>query len=411
MVIDLLINVITEIWEFTLIVSPWLILGFLFSALIHAFIGERFIRRHLGGGGFSPVWKATVFGIPLPICSCGVVPLAAGLRNDGASRSATMSFLVSTPTTGIDSIFVTYAFLGTAFAIIRPISALAGGLLVGLLVSILVKERIDRKEIPKVGEHKHPVKNRLKDGFAYGFGALPEDVGKTILWGIIIGGALSALLPRDVSEIYLSNPWIAYPLMLAVSVPLYVCAIGSVPVAAAMMSKGLIPGAALAFLIAGTATNVVTIAFVVNKFGKKVLVIYLVSIVVLALAFGILLDSMLTGLTAKEMLFKGREMPFAVQLLSVLLFLGLVFWGLFKKKSETTGQMKYTFHVPDMNCKHCQSAVEKALKGIPGVKNVEVSLDRRMVKVDGEVDKKTITEQIEKAGFNPAKAEGEVCSL
>ena len=411
MIFDLLINVIKEIWEFTLIVSPWLILGFLFSALIHAFIGERFIRRHLGGGGFSPVWKATVFGIPLPICSCGVIPLAAGLRNDGASKAATMSFLVSTPTTGIDSIFVTYAFLGTAFAIIRPISALAGGLLVGLLVSILVKDKIERKEIPASGEHEHSIRDKLKNGFAYGFGALPEDVGKTILWGILIGGALSALLPRDVSEVYLSNPFIAYPLMLAISVPLYVCAIGSVPVAAAMMSKGMVPGAALAFLIAGTATNVVTIAFVVNKFGKKVLVIYLASIVVLALVFGILLDSLLAGVTVKEMLFKGREIPFTLQVFSVLLFVGLVIRGQFKKKSESTSKMRYTFHVPDMNCKHCQSAVEKALKGIPGVKNVEISLDQRLVKVDGEVNEKIISEQIEKAGFKPAKAEGEVCSL
>jgi uncharacterized membrane protein YraQ (UPF0718 family)/copper chaperone CopZ len=347
----------------------------------------------------------------LPICSCGVIPLAAGLRNDGASKAATMSFLVSTPTTGIDSIFVTYAFLGTAFAIIRPISALAGGLLVGLLVSILIKERIDKKEVLTVGEHEHSIKDRLKDGFAYGFGALPEDVGKTILWGIIIGGALSALLPRDVSEVYLSNPLIAYPLMLAISVPLYVCAIGSVPVAAAMMSKGMVPGAALAFLIAGSATNVVTIAFVVNKFGKRVLAIYLASIVVLALAFGILLDSMLAGATVKEMLFKGREIPFALQLLSVLLFFGLVIRGLFKKKSESTSKMKYTFHVPDMNCKHCQSAVEKALKGIPGVKNVTISLDQRLVKVDGEVDEKTVTEQIEKAGFTPAKGQGGVCKI
>jgi copper chaperone CopZ len=240
---------------------------------------------------------------------------------------------------------------------------------------------------------------------------LPEDVGKTILWGIIIGGALSALLPRDVSEVYLSNPLIAYPLMLAISVPLYVCAIGSVPVAAAMLSKGMVPGAALAFLIAGTATNVVTIAFVIKKFGKRVLVIYLVSIVVLALVFGIMLDSLLTGVTVKEMLFKGRETPFVLQLLSVFLFVGLVIRGLFKKKSESTSKMKYTFHVPDMNCKHCQSAVEKALKGIPGVKNVEISLDQRMVKVDGEVDERTISEQIEKAGFKSAKAEGEVCSL
>ena len=152
---DLIAFVIKQIWDFTLIVSPWLILGFLFSGLIHAFIGERFIRQHLGGGGFSPVLKATLFGIPLPICSCGVIPLSAGLRNDGASKAATMSFLVSTPTTGIDSIFVTYAFLGTAFAIVRPLSALVGGLLVGALIIVLVKERIDKRDFRPSREHAH----------------------------------------------------------------------------------------------------------------------------------------------------------------------------------------------------------------------------------------------------------------
>jgi len=192
---------------------------------------------------------------------------------------------------------------------------------------------------------------------------------------------------------------------------LYVCAIGSVPVAAAMISKGLMPGAALAFLIAGSATNVVTIAFVVKKFGRKVLVIYLGSIVILALGFGILLDSLMAGVVAKDILFKGREIPYIVQLFSVILFVGLVARGLFKAKKESTHEARYTFRVPDMNCKHCQSAVENALKGIPGIRSVEISLDERLVKVDGEVDEKTITKQIEKAGFNPAKAEGEVCSI
>jgi uncharacterized membrane protein YraQ (UPF0718 family)/copper chaperone CopZ len=411
MVIDILINVIKEIWDFTLIVSPWLILGFLFSGLIHAFIGERFIRRHLGGGGLSSVIKATLLGIPLPICSCGVIPLAAGLRNDGASKSATMAFLVSTPTTGIDSIFVTYAFLGTAFAIVRPISALVGGILVGMLIILLVKEKKEKRELESVPMHAHSLKDRLKDGVNYGFGALPEDVGKTIFWGILIGGALSALLPRDVSEAYLSNPFIAYPLMLAISVPLYVCAIGSVPVAAAMISKGLMPGAALAFLIAGSATNVVTIAFVVKKFGRKMLVIYLGSIVILALGFGILLDSLMSGVVAQDILFKGREVPYVVQIFSVILFVGLVGRGLFKGKRVSMQEAKYTFRVPDMNCKHCQSAVENALKGIPGIKSVEISLDERLVKVDGDVDEKTVTEQIKKAGFTPAKEQGGVCKI
>lgn len=396
---NLFVDVVKQIWDFTLIVSPWLILGFLFSGLIHAFIGEKFIRQHLGGGGFSSVWKATVFGIPLPICSCGVIPLAAGLKNDGASKAATMSFLVSTPTTGIDSIFVTYAFLGTAFAIIRPLSALVGGLLVGALVILFVKEKTKERDFQSVPAHAHPLKERLKDGFSYGFGALPEDIGKTIFWGILIGGVLSALLPRDISEAYLSNPVIAYPLMLAISVPLYVCAIASVPVAAAMMTKGLVPGAALAFLIAGTATNTVTIAFVAKKFGKKVIFIYLVSIVFLALTSGILLDSLLGGVVVKDMLFKGREIPYSVKLISTFLFVGLVIKSFLKTKEEKMREAKYTFHVPDMDCKHCQMAIRQALKGIPGVKSVEVLLDEKLVKVDGEVDKITITEQLERAGY------------
>jgi len=398
-VIDLLADVIKQIWDFTLIVSPWLILGFLFSGLIHAFIGEKFIRQHLGGGGFSSVWKATVFGIPLPICSCGVIPLAAGLKNDGASKAATMSFLVSTPTTGIDSIFVTYAFLGTAFAIIRPLSALVGGLLVGALVILFVKEKTKERDFQSVPAHAHPLKDRLKDGFSYGFGALPEDIGKTIFWGILIGGVLSALLPRDISEVYLSNPVIAYPLMLAISVPLYVCAIASVPVAAAMMTKGLVPGAALAFLIAGTATNAVTIAFVAKKFGKEVLFIYLISIIFLALVSGILLDSLLGGVVVKDMLFKGREIPYSVKLISTFLFIGLIIKSFLKTKGGKMREAKYTFFVPDMDCKHCQMAIQQALKGIPGVKSVEVLLDEKLVKVDGEVDRATITEQLERAGY------------
>jgi len=398
--LELLGNVIKEIWDFALIVSPWLILGFLFSGLIHAFVGERLIRQHLGGGGFSSVLKATLFGIPLPICSCGVVPLSAGLRNDGASKAATMSFLVSTPTTGIDSVFVTYAFLGATFAIVRPLSALVGGLLVGSLISLLVKERIEKRDFQVAPEHAHSLKDRLKDGFSYGFGALPDDVGKTVLWGILIGGALSALLPRDLSEAYLSNPAIAYPLMLAISVPLYVCAIGSVPVAAAMMSKGLIPGAALAFLIAGTATNAVTIAFVAKKFGKKVTLIYLVSIVFIALISGVLLDSLLGGVMVKGMLFKGREIPYALKLISTILFVILIIKSFWKGKIEKMLEAKYTFHVPDMDCKHCQMALEQALNGTPGVKSVEVRLDEKLVKVDGEVDETAILKRIEKAGYS-----------
>jgi uncharacterized membrane protein YraQ (UPF0718 family)/copper chaperone CopZ len=411
MVLDILLNIVKETWAFTLIVSPWLILGFVVSGLIHAFIGEKFIRQHLGGGGFSPVLKATLFGIPLPICSCGVIPLAAGIRNDGASKAATMAFLVSTPTTGIDSIFVTYAFLGTAFAIVRPIAALVGGLFVGLLVSLAIKEKTQKREFASGPEHHHSLGQRLKDGLGYGFGVLPEDIGKTIFWGVLIGGVLSGLLPTDISQQYLSNPLIAYPLMLVISVPLYVCAVASVPIAAAMMSKGLVPGAALAFLIAGTATNTVTIAFVVKKFGKKVLFIYLAAIVVLALVFGGVLDAVISQVTANQMLFTGKDLPLALQLSAVILLVGLVARGLLHGKSKTTEEAGITISIPDMNCKHCQAAVTKAIQEIPGVTNIEVSLDERVVKVSGDVERSTIEKKIKEAGYNPTESDSPACPI
>lgn len=403
--IGVLVDAIKQIWEFALIVSPWLILGFLFSALIHAFIGERFIRQHLGGGGFSSVWKATVFGIPLPICSCGVIPLAAGLRKDGASKAATMSFLVSTPTTGIDSIFVTYAFLGATFAIVRPISALVGGILVGTLVSLLVKKDDEKVDIKPAGDRPVSLKDRLVDGFKYGFGVLPEDIGRTVMVGVLLGGAIAAIIPQDISQEYLSNPVIAYPLVLLISVPLYVCAIGSVPIAAAMMTKGLMPGAALAFLIAGTATNAVAIAFVAKKFGKKVIAIYLLSIMTLAVVFGLLLDSLLGGAVAKDMLFKGRDLPFLLQLACLILFVGLVLRGSLGTRKEEMTEARFTFHVPDMECKTCQMKVEQAVKELPGVTKVEVLLGDNLVKVDGEVDEKSIEEKLEKAGYKATKRE------
>lgn len=403
--IDILFDAIKQIWEFALIVSPWLILGFLFSALIHAFIGERFIRQHLGGGGFASVWKATVFGIPLPICSCGVIPLAAGLRKDGASKAATMSFLVSTPTTGIDSIFVTYAFLGATFAIVRPISALVGGLLVGTLVSLLVKKDDEKVDINPASERPVSLKDRLLDGFKYGFGVLPEDIGKTVMVGVLLGGAIAAIIPQDISREYLSNPIIAYPLVLVISVPLYVCAIGSVPIAAAMMTKGLMPGAALAFLIAGTATNAVAIAFVAKKFGKNVIAIYLLSIVILAVTFGILLDSLLGGTVATDMLFKGRDLPFLLQLASLILFVGLVFRGSLGARKEKMPEARFTFHVPDMECKSCQMKIEQAVRELPGVTKVEALLGDNLVKVDGEVDEKRVKQKIEEAGYTVGKKE------
>jgi copper chaperone CopZ len=172
-----------------------------------------------------------------------------------------------------------------------------------------------------------------------------------------------------------------------------------------MMAKGLVPGAALAFLIAGTATNVVTIAFVGKKFGRKMVIIYLASIIILALGSGLILDALMQGVEVKEMLFMGRELPYWLKLVSTLIFGGLIIRSFRKSKVSQMREATCTFHVPDMECKHCQSKVEQALKELPGVKNVEVLLDENLVKVEGEADEGSIKEQIKKAGFTAAKRE------
>lgn len=391
-------EVITEIWNLLLIVSPWLLSGLLIAGIIHSFIGEKFIRRHLGGSGLIPVIKSTLFGIPLPICSCGVIPIAAGLRKDGASKASTMSFLVSTPTTGIDSIFVTYAFLGGIYTIARPLAALIGGLLIGMMIYLTEKET--KPEFADHGEHSHiSLFERTKQALHYGFRLLPQDLGKTLLFGIIVGGILTALIPQDIASVYLSNPFIAYPLMLIISVPLYVCAIGAVPIAAALLIKGLMPGAALAFLIAGPATNTVTLSFVGKKLGKKVLFLYLISIVSIAVIFGVLLDMIIHAAAIEQTLTPGERLPYQVQLVSSILILGIIFLSSIKRKKKEV-EMDYSFYVPNMTCKHCQMTIEQALKKVPGVKKFDVILDKKLVNIDGDINEETVMKQIEDAGYD-----------
>lgn len=399
-----MLKIITEIWEFILIISPWLILGLLIAGLIHSFIGENFIRKNLGGAGIIPVLKATLFGIPLPVCSCSVIPIAAGLRKDGASKAATMSFLVSTPTTGIDSIFVTYAFLGGVFAIARPLAALISGLIIGMLVYLIEKEKTP-EIIPHHVDHSHiPFFERVKIALNYGFKILPQDLAKTLLLGIFIGGLLSALLPTDFASTYLSNPFIAYPLMIAISVPIYVCAVGSVPIAAALLMKGLMPGAALAFLIAGPVTNTITMGFVGKKLGKKIFIIYLITIIAVASILGILLDFVMQGLEIKKMSSHGRELPYLIQLVSSILLLDILLFNSVKRKSKKR-KMEYTFYVPDISCKHCQMTIEQAVKKVPGVKNIDVSIDEKVVRIDGSINKDAVVKIIQDVGYTVEKKE------
>lgn len=278
--------------------SPYLLFGFFFAGVIHIFIDTRTVGRHLGGNDLSSVVKASIFGIPLPLCSCGVIPAAVSLKKDGASRGAVVSFLISTPTTGVDSILATYSLLGWFFTAYRVAASFVAGVFSGILANIFIKgtdpgAQQDPRKCRLCGEegaHDHPVPNKISSLFKYAFGSLLGDTGGGIILGILIGGSISFFIPEEFIRTYLGEGWRSMVLMLIIAIPMYVCASGSIPIAAALMLKGMNPGAAFVFLLAGPATNAVGMTVIAKQIGKRATIIYVVSIAVTSIALGMLLD-------------------------------------------------------------------------------------------------------------------------
>ncbi len=295
---DVILGIVKESFFLMNKMSPYLLFGFLFAGLLHVFIDTATIARHLGKSNFLSVVKASLFGIPLPLCSCGVIPAASSLRREGASKGSIVSFLISTPTTGVDSILATYSLLGGLFAVYRVIASFMAGVFSGVLTNILVRgEREapakEEKSCRLCGEneqHRHSVPYKIKEVFRYAFGELLSDIGKWLLLGILIGGVISFFMPDKFIHTYLGSGWKAMFVMLVIGIPMYVCATGSIPIAAALMLKGMNPGAAFVFLMAGPATNAIGITVIAKEIGKKAVAIYLFSIAVSSLALGMLLD-------------------------------------------------------------------------------------------------------------------------
>ncbi|MCE5267430.1 MAG: permease, partial [Planctomycetaceae bacterium] len=252
---DIIVRVLVESWAVLGQMAPYLLFGFLAAGVLSVCISPEFVERHLGGRGFGPVVKAAALGVPLPLCSCGVIPVGASLRRHGASRAATTSFLLSTPQTGVDSIVITYALLGVGFAVYRPLAALATGLVGGFLVMIFAQrqgangeqdhEPTECTESCCTGKRSS---GRIRRALEYGFVTLPRDIGLPLLAGVVIAGAITALVPQP-NELrpYLGGGILSILLMMAIGVPLYVCASASVPIAAGLIYLGASHGAALAF--------------------------------------------------------------------------------------------------------------------------------------------------------------------
>ena len=254
-----------QIWFLTIEMSPFLLFGFIVSGVLSALLTVEMVTKYLGKNNFQSILKASLFGVPLPLCSCGVIPVFSYLRKHGASKASTTSFLISTPQTGVDSILITYGMLGPMFAFIRPIIALFTGIIGGLFTEKFVKdEYVATLKI----DHEHS-KKTLMDGLKYAFITLPQDIAWPLLKGILLAGLITLLIPDNFFMSYGITGLLAMIIMALVSIPMYICATASVPIAAGLILSGLEPGAAFVFLMAGPATNIATISVITKLLVKK----------------------------------------------------------------------------------------------------------------------------------------------
>ena len=397
--IEIPLRILVESLNLFIRISPFLLLGFVISGVLHLFINSDFVVRNLGSGK-SSILKAVLLGVPLPVCSCGVIPIAASLKRQGAGRASILAFLYSTPVTGVDSILVTYALLGISFAIFRPLAAFVGGILLGL---VALKFSHGSQTVAMERHHLRETGcSRLKGAFSYAFIYLPGEIGKWILIGVLLGGTVNVLIPQKISG-YLSNPYLVYPAVLLISLPLYVCATGSVPVAAALIAKGLSPGAALAFLITGPATNTVTVTFVLKDLGKKFAALYLAGIVTTSIAFGLAFDGIIRIFGIEVIVpsttlggLYSRVFLISSVILAVMIFYNFLRMFMNPRDKKEEG-MQLVLKVPGIMCEGCVFAIENKLR--PLVNKVRVDLDAHEVYVDTDLPAEVIKEAINEAGY------------
>ena len=316
---DFLISWSHDTWSTVLDAAPWLLFGFALADGVYVLLPVAKVTRHLGGAGWSGVLKAALVGVPLPLCSCSVIPVASAMRKRGMGRGAFMSFLISTPESGVDSIAISYALLGPLLAVVRPVAALVSAVIAGLLVGCdAVHEELRERKTVDAGttavscccasedtDDTAPVPSsgagqKVVQSLWYGFVDMVADLAPWLLLGFLLAGLLTAALPDRFLDEHLGGGISTMLLMLVVGLPMYICATASTPIAAALIVKGLSPGAALVLLLVGPATNIATMLIVVRELGKRGLVIYLLSIAVVAVGFGLATDWVAEGLSIRN---------------------------------------------------------------------------------------------------------------
>lgn len=475
--------------------APFLLLGFLLAGILHVWVPNHLYVPKISKSNFMSVLWAALFGVPLPICSCGVIPTSIALRKEGASKGASVSFLISTPATGVDSILATYSLLGLPFAILRPIAAFVTALFGGVFTNIATRgerddvrvqnetvdfddcdtdhhcgcghceeEDHDHHEHCGCGEHGCGCESRdvhamsfwqkVAETFRYGLVNMVGDVSKWLCIGLVLGALISAFVPNELFLTLRDYPLLCMLAVLVLAMPMYTCATGSIPLALALVAKGITPGAALVLLMAGPATSIASMLVVGKAFGKRTLVAYLLSIAVGAIGFGLIVDTFFMDTFLSAMLPHGSAECHGHGALGVFDYVCsalLAFFMIYAKFAHkgcgghcgcgdescgcgehhhehgegechcheghdhehcdhpetSSGQAQEpvvrTYRVNGMSCSHCKACVEKAARGLDDVLFAEADVSRKELVVkwhdEDDIDEAALKKAVDEAGF------------
>jgi uncharacterized membrane protein YraQ (UPF0718 family)/copper chaperone CopZ len=411
-------TILREFWSVSAQLAPWLLLGCLLAGVLHVLLPPDLIRTHLGGSRFLNVVKAVLLGVPLPLCSCSVLPAGLALKKDGASDGAAVGFLISTPQTGVDSIAVSAAMLGWPFAILKVVAATVTGLLGGALTNLTTPPNQGLQ--PVASARPRPagrgVAARLAETLEYGFVELLGGLWKWLLAGLLVSAVVGALVPaQTLTGKAWASGFTGMLVMLAIGIPLYVCTTGSLPIAAALVRAGMSPGAALVFLMAGPATNAATIAAIWRALGRRVTAIYLGTIVVGSLLFGWLFDTVVQvapgaapdcHMEAPGWLGQAA----ALALFGLFAYLAIREWrgtresgcGACGHAATPTAAETLQIAVKGLTCPNCSRKLQRALAALSGVSAVAVDHVAGHATITGlGLRREDILTAIRSVGFEP----------
>lgn len=398
----------------------YLMIGLFFVGILYIFVSKESISKQLGKKNFWSVVKASLIGVPLPLCSCGVVPSAVYLSRNGASKGAVISFLTSTPQTGVDSIIATYGMMGPIFAIYRPLAALIMGVVGGMFVQNIKDTQTDAihevlSDVSADDEMRHKTFwEKVKAATKYSFVEFLDDISPQFIFGLFIAALITFFVPDSFFEnTRFSSGILGMLLMVAVGAPMYVCATASIPIAVSLILKGFSPGVAFVFLVVGPATNAASFTILLKVLGKKTAIAYLLVLITLSIILGYVLDYIFAvfSLDAKSMIPISHQHLHNIEgmdwtsIIFGSIFLVLILSSLYRLylrkyfiKIEEIPNMT-TLKITGMNCNHCVANVTKAISSIEGIETVTVDLPTETARIDGKFDMEALKKKIEDVGY------------